>query len=217
MKTFIDLIGWAYIVVAVVLGIYGTNMFFLTVLFWLFRLLDRKKPAQKPVKVTDWPVVTVQLPLYNEQMVAGRLIDAIAQLDYPKERLCIQVLDDSTDDTRDIVAERVTYWCNQGRWVTLIHRDDRVEYKAGALRLGLETAAGEFIAIFDADFVPPKEWLKKAIQPFFEPNSEALRSGSNTLEPLEPRLLYAYPRPGAGPGWRVWDRTERAFQGWFLP
>ncbi len=172
MNTLIDLIGWAYIIVVVVMGIYGTNMFFLTVLFWVLRLHDRNTPVHAPVKISDWPVVTVQLPLYNEQMVVGRLIDAVAQLDYPKDRLCIQVLDDSTDNTREIVAERVTYWCSQGRWVTLIHRDERSEYKAGALKLGLQTAPGDFVAIFDADFVPPREWLKNALQPFFEPNSE---------------------------------------------
>jgi cellulose synthase/poly-beta-1,6-N-acetylglucosamine synthase-like glycosyltransferase len=174
VNTFIDIIAWAYIVVAVVLGIYGTNMFFLTILFWVLRLRDRKKKIHNQVNASDWPVVTVQLPLYNEQIVVSRLIDSIAQLDYPKDRLCIQVLDDSTDDTRDIVAERVAYWCNQGHWVTLIHRSDRSEYKAGALRLGLQTAPGEFVAIFDADFVPPRTWLKNALQPFFEPNMEKL-------------------------------------------
>lgn len=174
MNIIIDLIGWAYIVVAVVLGLYGVNMFFLTMLLWIFKLRDRKKPAQKPAITSNWPVVTVQLPLYNEQMVAGRLIDAMAQLDYPEDRLCIQVLDDSTDETRDIVAERVSFWCSQGRWVVLIHRDDRSEYKAGALRLGLQSAAGEFVAVFDADFVPPPDWLKNALQPFFEPDSERL-------------------------------------------
>jgi len=217
VKTIIDIIGWAYISVAVVLGIYGTNMFFLTVLFWIFRLLDRKKPAHKPVKVSDWPVVTVQLPLYNEQMVAGRLIDSIAQLDYPRDRLCIQVLDDSTDDTRDIVAERVSYWCNQGRWVTLIHRDDRSEYKAGALRLGLVTAPGEFIAIFDADFVPPKEWLKKAIQPFFEPNSERLGLVQTRWSHLNPNysLLTRAQGLGLDGGFGI-EQPVRSRAGFFL-
>jgi cellulose synthase/poly-beta-1,6-N-acetylglucosamine synthase-like glycosyltransferase len=217
LKTLIDLIGWAYIVVAVVLGIYGTNMFFLTVLFWVFRLLDRNKGPDKPVKVSDWPVVTVQLPLYNERMVAGRLIDAIAQLDYPKDRLCIQVLDDSTDETRDIVAERVAYWCNQGRWVTLIHRGDRTEYKAGALRLGLETAAGEFIAIFDADFVPPKQWLKKAIQPFFKPNSERLGLVQTRWSHLNPdySLLTRAQALALDGGFGI-EQTVRSRAGFFL-
>jgi cellulose synthase/poly-beta-1,6-N-acetylglucosamine synthase-like glycosyltransferase len=170
VRNLIDLIGWAYFFVAIVLGVYGTNMLLLTLLFWVLRLRERNKPVQKPVTVLDWPLVTVQLPLYNEQMVARRLIDAVAQLDYPKDRLCIQVLDDSTDETREIAAERVSYWCNQGRWITLIQRDTRSEYKAGALKLGLQKAPGDFVAIFDADFVPPKAWLKNAIQPFFEPD-----------------------------------------------
>jgi glycosyltransferase involved in cell wall biosynthesis len=156
------------------LGIYGTNMFLLTLIFWFLKLRRQRKPKSESVPTTGWPVVTVQLPLYNEQMVAGRLIDAVAQLDYPKDRLYIQVLDDSTDETREIVAERTAYWCNRGRWITLIHRDDREEYKAGALKLGLKTAQGDFVAIFDADFVPPKAWLKSVLGPFFERDSEKL-------------------------------------------
>jgi cellulose synthase/poly-beta-1,6-N-acetylglucosamine synthase-like glycosyltransferase len=172
--TIIDLIGWAYIIVALLLGVYGLNMLFLTILYWVLEIRDRNKPVRKFIELDSWPIVTVQLPLYNEQVVATRLIDTIAELDYPKDRLYIQVLDDSTDDTRDIVVERVAYWRSRGFWITLIHRDDRKEYKAGALRLGLETAPGDFVAIFDADFLPPKNWLKNALQPFFQPNSERL-------------------------------------------
>ncbi len=174
VNTFIEVIGWVYLIIAIVLGIYGANMFFLTVYFWVLRLRNRNKPVGNPATVFEWPVVTVQLPLYNEQMVAGRLIDAVAELDYPPDRLCIQVLDDSTDDTREIVAEKAAYWCAQGHWVDLIPRSDRSEFKAGALKLGLQTAPGEFIAVFDADFVPPRDWLKNAIQPFFEPGTEKL-------------------------------------------
>jgi cellulose synthase/poly-beta-1,6-N-acetylglucosamine synthase-like glycosyltransferase len=149
-------------------------MLFLTILYWGLEIHDRNKPVRKFIVLDRWPIVTVQLPLFNEQVVATRLIDSIAKLDYPKDRLDIQVLDDSTDETRDIVAERVAYWRSRGFWITLIHRDDRKEYKAGALRLGLETASGDFVAIFDADFLPPKNWLKNALQPFLQPNSERL-------------------------------------------
>ena len=174
MITIIDIVGWAYIIVALMLGVYGLNMLFLTILFWGLEIRDRNKPARKFIAMDSWPIVTVQLPLFNEQVVATRLIDSIAKLDYPKDRLHIQVLDDSTDETRNIVAERVAYWRSRGFWITLIHRDDRKEYKAGALRLGLETASGDFVAIFDADFLPPKNWLKNALQPFLQPNSERL-------------------------------------------
>jgi len=111
------------------------------------------------------PVVTVQLPIYNERYVAARLIDAACDLDYPLDRLEVQVLDDSSDDTRDIVAERVTHWRARGVSITQITRADRTGFKAGALAHGLRSARGEFVLIFDADFVPPRQLLSRGIQP----------------------------------------------------
>lgn len=121
-----------------------------------------------------WPLVTVQLPVYNEQQVVRRLIDAVARLDYPRDRLHIQVLDDSTDQTTDLAAERVAYWQSRGRWITLHHRSERTDFKAGALQAGLAATPGEFIAIFDADFVPPRNWLKRAMAPFLGPGGERI-------------------------------------------
>jgi cellulose synthase/poly-beta-1,6-N-acetylglucosamine synthase-like glycosyltransferase len=110
-----------------------------------------------------WPVVTVQLPLYNEAGVVQRLIDACARLRYPKDRLEIQILDDSTDETTALARRRTEHWRARGLDVSLVHRTDRTGYKAGALANGLRMARGDFIAVFDADFVPPPGFLRRAV------------------------------------------------------
>ena len=114
----------------------------------------------------EWPVVTVQLPVFNERYVVERLIRAVANMDYPRDRLEIQVLDDSTDETTAIAARCVDELRRSGVDIALIHRGVRTGYKAGALAEGLRVARGEFIAIFDADFLPPPEFLKRAIPHF---------------------------------------------------
>ena len=113
------------------------------------------------------PFVTIQLPLYNELYVVERLIDSITKLDYPKEKFEIQILDDSTDETVDIVARKVLEYQKKGFQIYQHQRIDRVGYKAGALAEGEQMAKGEFIAIFDADFLPKKEFLRKTL-PFFK-------------------------------------------------
>jgi cellulose synthase/poly-beta-1,6-N-acetylglucosamine synthase-like glycosyltransferase len=113
------------------------------------------------------PHVTVQLPLFNEATVAHRLLDAAAAFDYPRELLEIQVLDDSTDETRSIVKAHVGRIRKTGVDMQYIHRTDRVGYKAGALDAGLKTAKGELVAIFDADFIPPTDFLRNVV-PHFE-------------------------------------------------
>jgi cellulose synthase/poly-beta-1,6-N-acetylglucosamine synthase-like glycosyltransferase len=110
--------------------------------------------------------VTVQLPLYNEMYVADRLIASVAGLRYPKDRLEIQVLDDSTDETTAIAEAAVLRARATGLDITLIHRDDRHGFKAGALENGLKTAKGEFILIFDADFIAPADILEKSLGHF---------------------------------------------------
>ena len=112
------------------------------------------------------PMVTTQLPIFNELNVAGRLIDAAAAMVYPHGRHEIQVLDDSTDETRRIVAAKVAELRLKGVDIKHVTRPDRKNFKAGALRYGLERASGDFLAIFDADFVPPPDFLLKSI-PFF--------------------------------------------------
>ena len=110
-----------------------------------------------------WPVVTVQLPLYNEAGVAERLVDACARLRYPADRLEIQILDDSTDETTALAEARAEHWQERGLDVSLVHRPDRTGYKAGALKNGLRLARGDLVAVFDADFVPPPDFLRRAV------------------------------------------------------
>lgn len=132
----------------------------------LYHFFRFKKQLDVPVtkEIKDWPIVTVQLPVFNEKYVARRLIDAVARLQYPADRLEIQVLDDSTDETKTLLQEQMKAY--PGVNFRYLHRTDRKGYKAGALREGLEAAKGEFIAIFDADFVPDPLFLKKTIGHF---------------------------------------------------
>jgi cellulose synthase/poly-beta-1,6-N-acetylglucosamine synthase-like glycosyltransferase len=132
-------------------------------------LRSNRKNKNKPApEITDdqWPHVTVQLPVFNEMYVVERLIDAVAEFDYPKTKLEIQVLDDSTDETVEIVKTKVTEWKNRGFDICQIRRTVRSGFKAGALEEGLRTAKGEFIAVFDADFVPANDFLTKTIPHF---------------------------------------------------
>ena len=128
-----------------------------------------KKYADLP-EISEWPFVTIQLPIFNEQHVAHRLIDEICKIDYPHDLLQIQVLDDSTDETQEICKERVDHYSQRGLTIQYRHREDRTGFKAGALADAMSDAQGEFIAIFDADFIPPTDFLKKTI-PYFQ-NSE---------------------------------------------
>jgi cellulose synthase/poly-beta-1,6-N-acetylglucosamine synthase-like glycosyltransferase len=119
--------------------------------------------------LTEYPYVTVQLPVYNEQYVMERLIDAVARLRYPKDRLEVQVLDDSTDESVAITARKVAEWQRTGLDIQQIRRGQRTGYKAGALEEALPNAKGEFIAIFDADFVPEPDFLEKTLPAFTGP------------------------------------------------
>lgn len=122
-------------------------------------------PPELP-PMTRIPRVTVQVPLYNEPMVAARIIDAVAVLAWPREKLDIQILDDSTDQTREIVQQRIDYWVSRKIPISAITRRSRTGYKAGALKNGMAVCKGEFIALFDADFIPDPDFLEKTI-PWF--------------------------------------------------
>src|SRR5205823_11744428 len=111
----------------------------------------------------ELPRVTVQIPSYNEMYVMERVIDAVCSLDYPRSRLDIQVLDDSTDETQAIARNAVERWQGLGLDIHYIHRDQRAGFKAGALENGLRTAKGESIAVCDADFVPDRDFLRKGL------------------------------------------------------
>ena len=122
--------------------------------------------ASPPPEIKQYPKVTIQLPVYNEKYVIGRLIDSVCQITYPKSVLEIQVLDDSDDETVALAKEKVSYYQNMGFDISHIQRPDRKNFKAGALAYGLERAKGEYLAIFDADFMPSSRFLQETI-PYF--------------------------------------------------
>jgi cellulose synthase/poly-beta-1,6-N-acetylglucosamine synthase-like glycosyltransferase len=127
---------------------------------------DEAAPARFPTE----PVVTVQLPIFNEKFVVERLLDAVAGLDWPRERLEIQVLDDSTDETVEIAKAKAAALRRRGFDVKHLHREDRTGYKAGALREGLSAARGTYLAVFDADFVPEPDFLRRTMDHFTDPS-----------------------------------------------
>ncbi|HEX9880338.1 MAG TPA: cellulose synthase family protein, partial [Candidatus Binatia bacterium] len=166
-----------YVLCLAGLFLYGTNCYLMLFLFSRHRLdgLREYRAALRRFRRSPWvkepPTVTVQLPIYNERYVIQRLLEAVCSLDYPRDRLEIQVLDDSTDDTADIVRRLVAHYQKQGLSVVHIRRGTRQGFKAGALKEGLERARGEFIAIFDADFVPSPDFLRKTIPYFCDPRA----------------------------------------------
>jgi len=135
-----------------------------------------KKSFYQNVSSKDWPVVTIQLPVFNERYVVERLITSVCSIDYPRELLEIQVLDDSTDDTVDITRALVTEMKTRGFNIDYIHRQNRSGYKAGALKEGLKTAKGELVGIFDADFIPNPSFLKDTIPYFSDPDVGMLQT-----------------------------------------
>lgn len=161
-----------YAISIAVLTVYGGNLLWLAIRYARRDTLRRgtvPPPDALPAAPNEWPDVTLQLPLYNEPLVAERLIDACARLRYPQGKLEIQVLDDSTDSTSDRTAKRVEYWRRKGADIIHIRRSHREGYKAGALQNGLRFARGEFVAIFDADFLPEADFLLQTIPRFTSP------------------------------------------------
>jgi cellulose synthase/poly-beta-1,6-N-acetylglucosamine synthase-like glycosyltransferase len=154
------LIGILYGLCLVLLGAWGVHRFV------LLRWLSRTRVEPKRID-HGFPTVLVQIPLYNEPMVAARIIDAVAKLDWPS--IEIQVLDDSTDETSAIVSSRSAYWAEQGILISHIRRDERIGYKAGALAAGLSQSHAEFVAIFDADFAPSSDFLEQMMPSLIDP------------------------------------------------
>jgi len=165
------LILFLYTIVLITLTLYVQRF------IWLAIYAKREaKPdlAKIPLVEAELPLVTVQLPIYNEGLIVTPLIDSVCRFDYPPERLEIQVLDDSTDQTSDLIAAAVAQWQQQGVTIKHLHRPNRQGYKAGNLAYGLAQAKGTFIAIFDADFRPEPSWLRHTLAHFFQPNSQCL-------------------------------------------
>jgi cellulose synthase/poly-beta-1,6-N-acetylglucosamine synthase-like glycosyltransferase len=155
-----------YFIVLILLASYGAHRY---VLVYLYYKNKKNRTTEPPAHFPELPRVTIQLPIFNEQFVVERLLDAICRLDYPLEKLDIQVLDDSTDETVAVARGLVNHYAAKGFPVSYHHRSNREGFKAGALSEGLKTAKGEFVAIFDADFVPPEDFLLRTIHHFTDP------------------------------------------------
>ena len=157
-----------YFIVLVFLASYGIHRYVLVYLYYKNKKNATKEPpAQWPPE--SLPRITIQLPIFNEQYVVDRLVESICRMDYPRGKLDIQLLDDSTDETVDVARAVVERYAALGHPISYIHRRNRHGFKAGALEAGMSTAKGEFIAIFDADFVPPEDWLMRVVHHFTEP------------------------------------------------
>lgn len=147
----------AYVTTLALLFVYGARCYALVL------MVRRARPVAPAPPLARFPRVTVQLPIFNERYVLPRLLEAVGALDWPRDALEVQILDDSTDDTREIAAELVADWRARGLEVRHLYREDRRDYKAGALREGLRMATGEFVAIFDADFAPRPGFLRQTV------------------------------------------------------
>ena len=155
-----------YLICMLYIFLFSISQLYLT---WVYIHTKRNPEVQEQTKSDFYPGITVQLPIYNEKYVVERLIDAVSKLDYPKTKLEIQILDDSTDETSQIILRKIESIRPLGLNINFIHREDRRGYKAGALAHGLKLADGEFIAIFDADFLPEPDFLKNTITHFSDP------------------------------------------------
>ncbi|TAK57638.1 MAG: glycosyltransferase, partial [Bacteroidetes bacterium] len=157
-----DFVIGVYFVSLTLLFMFGSSGFVMV----YYYLKYRNKVMEVPPELKEYPMVTIQLPMYNEKYVVRRLIDAVIQMKYPTEKLEFQVLDDSTDETTKVVQEAVEHYQKQGYDIVLVHRENRSGFKAGALKEGLKTVKGEFVAVFDADFVPNPDFLMRTV-PYF--------------------------------------------------
>ena len=162
---FDEIVLFAYIFSLTILLLFGSHGFIM--MFYHYKYM-KNKPKSKPLE--DLEMVTIQLPLYNELYVIERLINAVCEIDYPKDKLEIQILDDSTDETVSLVARVVKEKQAQGFDIQHLIRSNREGFKAGALKEGLKTAKGKYVAIFDADFIPNKNFLKSTLQYFSNDN-----------------------------------------------
>ncbi len=155
-----------YFAVMILLSFYGVHRY--TMCYQYFKYKKNYDP-NPPRHFAELPRITVQLPIFNEQFVIDRLIEAVCAMEYPHDKLEIQVLDDSTDETTAVASAIVDRYAALGAPIVYIHRTNRHGFKAGALDAGLKVAKGEFIAIFDADFMPPPDWIMKVVHHFAQP------------------------------------------------
>ncbi len=208
-----QILTWVYIVCTVLLAIYTLGQ--LLLLFQYLRL-HGNRPSLPRVNSDQLPPVTIQLPIYNERNVITRLLNAVVALDYPREKLFVQVLDDSTDNTVAFVAAQIENLQRQGWQIVHIQRDNREGYKAGALAYGLTMIQTDFVAIFDADFVPPRHFLRETM-PFLVTNEQLgvvqtawghLNADTNWLTKAQRLSTDAH---------FVIEQTARNRSGWIVP
>ena len=147
-----------YLLISLWLFVYGVNAFVFVALY-----LRHKQDTSESTLLSEWPVVTVQLPVYNERYVVTRAIDAVVGQDWPRDRLQVQVLDDSTDGTTAIIQEHIERYHRQGVDIALVHRTSRDGFKAGAMNAAMKQAKGAFVAVFDADFCPAPDFLQRTM------------------------------------------------------
>jgi len=207
---------WLAIVVAyglalLGLSLYGLNHAVLSVVFWRYR--RRQRPVEACRDAPD-AVVTIQLPLYNELYVAERVIRSACEVDYPAHLLEIQVLDDSTDETLELTRGLVAEYQARGVSIVHLHRQDRQGFKGGALAHGFARARGEFIAVFDADFVVPRDFLRRTLHHFADPSVGIVQTRwayfNDTFSELTRAMALALD------GHFVVEQSARCWAGWFL-
>lgn len=193
----LDWFDWAILIpyfgLLGILSIYGLHRYEIIRTYFKHR---KKLPKEPPSTFTGLPPVTIQLPLYNERYVVERLLDEVLKMDYPRHLLQIQVLDDSTDETHAFAERLVAHYRALGHPIEYHHRTNRAGFKAGALQEGLKTATGDLVAVFDADFIPPPDFLKRTVHFFADPKIGVVQTrwsyinrDSNVLTEVQAILL----------------------------
>ena len=220
----LDIMFVVYVIAGIGLVIYGFSCYYSIYLFLknsrTTRLSDRKKILQfyREHSMDELPQVTTQLPVFNEANCVERLLEAVCAIDYPKDKHEIQVLDDSTDECYEVAKKKVAELAAKGYDIKLIHRTNRSEFKAGALKEAMEVAKGEFLAIFDADFVPEKDFLLKTIPYLVMDKQIGLVQGRwGHLNRTESGLTLAQAQAGYLRRWRLGRRHPDRRHGPFLP
>jgi cellulose synthase/poly-beta-1,6-N-acetylglucosamine synthase-like glycosyltransferase len=193
----LDWFDWAILIpyfgLLAILSLYGLHRYEVIRTYFKYR---KKLPKEPPAAFEHLPPVTVQLPLYNERFVVERLLDEVLKMEYPRNLLQIQVLDDSTDETHAFAERLVAHYRAQGHPIEYHHRTNRGGFKAGALQEGLKTATGDLVAVFDADFIPPADFLKRTVHFFADPKIGVVQTrwsyinrDSNVLTEVQAILL----------------------------
>ncbi len=206
----LDLLTIVYLLSALLLTTYAVSEFILLLTWVRYRRQIIPTPA-----LTEWPSVVVQLPIYNEQYVVIRLLDSVAALDYPRDRLTVQLLDDSNDVTVDIAAAHIARLQASGLQVEHVRREDRSGFKAGALAYGLTLSEAEYVMVLDADFVPPRDFLRQTIPHLAtNPKLGMVQTRWGHLNPFANLLTLG--QTLALDGHFVVEQTARSRAGWLL-